>query len=398
MSRLFAFLASFRLLFGVALVGLLTALGCVDNGGGGRTLYLFDSSTGSVMVWDDINAVYGVGAGATAPGADRTIQSAQLSGITLAWGGLAVDSAQNLIYLVTESGTVFVITKANSQSGTISNVTDIYSFTLGYSSQQLSNAVFGQVALDATSNTLYVQETTYDGKTTQIWVVPSVSSIPNGSNIDPSVFAPIGLGSDQWGVGVAAVPGGGVFGLFGNGQSTLYDFLGNGYTGARLRLGSRSGFVDANPLTNASSQVLIGPSTLLATMATGTAPTPASIAYDPQATDLYVFDAGSASTTAAVLVFRQSQFTLSSNLNQSPNRSLGDAAANVQNVRVLSHPTNSDWLLGANIVTAATTTSTGDGGPTLLIWKTPSTGAVSSVAVTIPGVASIRGMALGGTS
>jgi hypothetical protein len=396
--RPFAFLASFRLLCGVALVGLLAALGCVDNSGGGRNLYLFEPSTGTVMAWDDINAVYGVGAGATAPSPDRTIQSAQLSGITLAWGGLAVDSAQNLIYLVTESGTVFVITKASSQSGVISNVTDIYSFTLGYSSQQLSNAVFGQVALDATSNTLYAQETTYDGKTTQVWVVPSVSSIPNGSNIDPSVFPPIGLGSDQWGVGVAAVPGGGVFGLFANGQSTLYDYLGNGYTGARLRLGSRSGFVDANPLNNTSSNVLIGPSTLLATMATGTAPTPASIAFDPQATDLYVIDAGSSSTTAAVLVFRQSQFTLSGNLNQSPNRSLGDAAANVQNVRVLSHPTNSDWLLGANIVTAATTTSTGDGGPTLLIWKTPSTGAVSSVAVTIPGVTTIRGMALGGTS
>lgn len=398
MFRPFAFLASFRLLCGVALVGLLAALGCVDNSGGGRNLYLFEPSTGTVMAWDDINAVYGVGAGATAPSPDRTIQSAQLSGITLAWGGLAVDSAQNLIYLVTESGTVFVITKASSQSGVISNVTDIYSFTLGYSSQQLSNAVFGQVALDATSNTLYAQETTYDGKTTQVWVVPSVSSIPNGSNIDPSVFPPIGLGSDQWGVGVAAVPGGGVFGLFANGQSTLYDYLGNGYTGARLRLGSRSGFVDANPLNNTSSNVLIGPSTLLATMATGTAPTPASIAFDPQATDLYVIDAGSSSTTAAVLVFRQSQFTLSGNLNQSPNRSLGDAAANVQNVRVLSHPTNSDWLLGANIVTAATTTSTGDGGPTLLIWKTPSTGAVSSVAVTIPGVTTIRGMALGGTS
>ncbi len=199
-------------------------------------------------------------------------------------------------------------------------------------------------------------------------------------------------------MGLAAIPGGGVFGLFANGQSTLYDSLGNGYTGARLRKGYSSGFVNANPITNTSSNVLIGPSTLLATMATGTAPTPASIAFDPQATDLYVVDSGSSSATAAVLVFRQSQFTLSGNLNQSPSRSLGDPAANVQNVRLLSHPTNSDWLLGANIVTAATTTGTGDGGPTLLIWKTPSTGAVSSVAVTIPGITSIRGMALGGTS
>jgi len=398
MFRPFARLASLRWAFCAVLAVLLATLGCVEDNGNGKTLYAFDPGSGSVLVWNDINSVYGVGGGGTAPAPDRTIQSGQLAGITLAWGGLVVDSGRNLIYLVTESGTVFVITKANTQNGSISNVSDIYSFTLGYSSQQLNNAVFGQVALDATSNILYAQETTYDGKTTQVWVVPSVSSFNNGSNVDPSVFPPVGIAADQWGAGVAAVPGGGLFGLFGNGQTVLYDALGNGYSGARLRLGSSSGFVNANPITNVSSNVLIGGSTLLATMSTGSAPSPTSLAYDPQATDLYVFDPGNASATAAVLVFRQSQFTLSGNLNQSPGRTLGDPAGNVQNLRVLSHAPNSDWLLGANIVTAATTTSSGDGGSALLIWKNPSSGAVASISVTLPGVTSLRGMALGGTS
>ena len=222
--------------------------------------------------------------------------------------------------------------------------------------------------------------------------------MPNGSNIDPSVCAPIGLGSDQWGVGVAAVPGGGVFGLFGNGQSTLYDFLGNGYTGARLRLGSRSGFVDANPLTNASSQVLIGPSTLLATMATGTAPTPASIAYDPQAHRPVRLRCGAGLHHGGGAGVPPEPVHPSSSLNQSPNRSLGDAAANVPNAADPLPPDQFRLAAGGQHRHRRHHHRHRHRRPDPAhLEEPPATGAVRSVAVTIPGVASIRGMALGGT-
>lgn len=102
-----------------------------------------------------------------------------------------------------------------------------------------------------------------------------------------------------------------------------------------------------------------------------------SLAYDPTRSALYAFGQGSAS----VEIFDLSQFTLGGDFNKAPARAMGDTA--LTNLYILSHPWNGDWLLGADYTTAASATGTATGGPSLLIWKTPSGGG-SAVTVTLP--------------
>jgi len=183
--------------------------------------------------------------------------------------------------------------------------------------------------------------------------------------------------------------GGEAFGLFGSGNTV---FGGTGgttsYTGARLRLTSARSFV-ADPSygsLNYQGNVVIGDATgLTASLSYG------ALAYDNQNSQLYVLAQGS----GPVLVWNRSQFGYT--YNQAPVRSLSNDSGLLSSLRTLSHPYDSDWLLGAYYSVAPSTTATGTGGTSLLIWKDPSGGG-TPVQVTLPGSLEVRGMAIGGGS
>jgi hypothetical protein len=377
---------SLRLSRCAAALGLLAALGCVDHNGGGKTLYVYDNSTSTVDVWADVSKLTAAAsAGSTVPSPDRTITSSLLSGIRLAWGGLAVDSVSDRLYLVSESGNVYVITKASTQNGTLSSntTTDIYNFSLGNTSEQFSSGAFGQATVDPTTNLLYVMENTLDGRQSRVWKVANASN--QYVTVTPATSYTIGVSNDTYGAGVAAQTGGELFGLWGNG-GTIYGGTGGTtqYTGARIR--QSSGQVFSDPpygVSGVVGNIIIGPDTqLTASFIYG------SLAYDAQNSRLYVLAAG----TSPVLAFNKSQFTTQP-FDQVPAATL--AAGNLSSLRILSHPNNSDWLLGAYITDTPTTTGTGTGGTDLLVWDAPYTGA-APVEVTLPGSLEVRGMAIGG--
>lgn len=370
-----------------SVAGLLATLGCVDHNQGGKTLYVFDNASKQVKVWDDVNALHDLGTGGTAASPDRTISCASLSGVTLAWGGLAVDSATNRIYLLSEAGTVYVITNASTASGALptDNNTYFYSFNLGDSTDRYDSDAFGQLAVDPTSNYLYAMESTLTGNKSRVWRVASPSTQYYTKLAASS--STTNAGSDTFGAGVAAMNGGEAFGLFGNG-STVFGGPGatTSYTGARLRLTSGKSF-PSDPsfgLPNYQGNVVIGDATTLtASLSYG------ALAYDNQNSQLYVLAQGS----GPVLVWDRSQFGFT--YNQAPTRSLANGSGLLTGLRTLSHPFDSDWLLGAYYTVAPTTTATGTGGTTLLIWKDPSGGG-TPVQVTLPGSLEVRGMAIGG--
>jgi hypothetical protein len=371
-SSPFAILRQFAL---PALLVLLGTLGCKGKDNTGVTLFVFDGSSSSVKVWDDVNKVQTAFAeGTEVPAPDRTISSTSVMGsITLAWGGLALDNAKNILYLVTETGTVFVIPNADAQNGDISSTSNITSFTLGTSSDYYSSGAFGQAAVDSSTNTLYVLETSLDGSQTQVWYVPNASQQFNQTSTPENTFS---AASDQWGVGLAAHSGN-VYGLFGAGNA-VYNSQGTPYTGPRLRLGQNYAFP-------ASSDVLIGATTGL--------PGPVnfgSLAFDSQNSILYVW--AQAANPDDVLMFTQNQFILSG-FDQAPSKTLSDTSATLANLRLIAHSANSDWLLGADMPTPALT---GAGTSTLHIWKNPSGGGVSAVSGTLSVAPEIRGMAIGG--
>ena len=381
-----------RRLCGFALAGLLGAagmLGCVDHNPGGKVLYVFDGGSKSVLAWNDVSKVFA--AAPTAPAADRTITSSLLGGITLAWGGMAVDPNANMIYLVTEAGVVYAIYKANDQNGSISQSTDIISYTLTTS---LSNSVFGQVALDASRNILYVQENNSQNGQTRVWTLPNVSQIANQSTFADTNQS-FSTNGDTWGAGLAAYPGGKLFGLFGGG-SAIYDSFGNASSGPRLRLASSAAF----PVGLVGANVLIGGNTGISTPCNF-----GSLAYDPQNSELYVLSQTTTSTTSlpapAVQVFGYSQLN-NTPFNQAAKRVMKDAQTALPNLRILSHPLDSDWLLGANYTATATGSIQGSGTSSFYLWSAPSAGgAATSISVTsaagAPAV-EVRGLVIAGGS
>ena len=127
MSRPLSPSVLFRSLCLPALLALAASLGCVDHNPTGTTLFVYDNQSSTVQIWADVNTVHDAVQNSTAmPAADRSIQSSLLNNIDLAWGGLAVDPNRQMLYLVSESGVVYAITKANTQNGSISNNTDIF--------------------------------------------------------------------------------------------------------------------------------------------------------------------------------------------------------------------------------------------------------------------------------
>jgi len=369
-----------------AVLALLGALGCVDHNPTGTTLYVYDGASQSVQIWADVNKVY-TATGGTAAAPDRTITSTLLTGVKLAWGGLAVDTNSERIYLVSESGTIYVITKANTQNGAISLNTDIYTLSLGVNnSDRFANGAFGQAALDQSANTLYVMETSLDGSNTRVWTIPGISSLANQAQVP--VAQTFNVSGDTWGSGLAAAQGGaGVIGLFGAGNQ-VYDPSSNTYSGARMWLGRGGAF--PTPISGfVQNSVIIGKGSI-AGFSSAAPLTYGSLAFDSQRNALYAFGQGS----PQVVVFNMSQFTIGgNNFNQTPVRSLADTS--LTSLRVLSHPVNGDWLLGAN-GSAPNSTDTGAGTSSLLIWNAPSGGGAAT-SVTLPAL-EIRGMAIGGTN
>ena len=378
-----------RMLPRLALLGVLAILGslaCVGKSTAGK-LYLFDGTSLSVKAWDDVNAVYtDAQAGTALPAADRTITSTLLTDMEtpLGWGGMVVDNSTNKLFLVTEGGVVYRIAKADTQTGALSSASDIVTFYLGTSSDRYaSGSVFGQAAIDPSLDTLYVMETSKDGTGSRVWRVPTASTLADDSTVEVAqAFVATG---DDWGTGVAAVPGGSVFGLFGGGD-TLYDGSDTAYSGPRLRMGSSGAF----PVST-TADVLIGSSTLLASPSHH-----GSLAYDPANSALYVLTqpASTASTTvSAVLVFTKSQFN-SGGFDQAPARTLADTQSVLPDLRILSHPHSSDWLLAADYTASSTVVFQGTGESYFYIWKAPSAGG-SAVTVTGSGL-EIRALAIGG--
>jgi len=371
----------------VCLPALLLLQGCVGDNSG-TTLYVYDNASSSVRVWDDVSAVYTAAqAGTVVAAPDRVIESSLYASMTLAWNGLAVDDTRNRLYLVSQAGTVYVIAEAKTQNGTLSSTSDITSFTLGESTERYSSdSVFGPASLDSSSDILYVMESSADYSAARVWRIASPDSQTNTGIVTPASSYTFGIGTDTYGAGVAALPGGGVFGLFGGG-SAVYSSS-ETYTGPRLRYGPSGSFLAPDAL-GVSSDVLIGGDTLLSNPLTIGA-----LGYDAQRACLYVFS-GPATSSTEILVFNKSQFTAGT-FDAAPARTLSDTPSTLADLRFIAHAPYADWLLGANYT--ATTTGTGTGEAVLFIWKAPSDGG-SALQATLPdstsGTLQIRGMAIG---
>jgi len=357
---------TFRFLRGLlACALLLPALACVDavNGSGGTTgvaLYAFDSSTSTVMAWNDLGALYDA---STTPAPDRTISSNLLSKVTsLGWGGMCLDSQRNLLYLTSDSGTIVRINQVRTQTGTVPN-TDIVSFTLA-STDRLTNGKFGEASLDMQNDTLYVTENGDNG--TRIWVVTNASTQIQDNSIPLQALQASG---DSGGTGVAAGAGS-VYAYLQDGNPVGPDVL----TGPRLRRGNLSAF-DA-------SGVILGSTTGLGKYG--------SLALDTANSYLYVarHNTDSGGTGAPVEVFRTGQFGLT--YNQAPAYTVG-SATDQADLRVIAHPGTKDWLAGLR---GSGTT----GYPTLFLWKAPLGGTAAKAVTVAPATTVLRGVAMDGNA
>ncbi len=352
-----------RILRGLAACALLLLpMACKDALDTGSTtgtaLYAFDASTSTVMAWNDLGALYSASG---TPAADRTLSSSLLSKVTnLGWGGMCFDSQRGLLYLTSDSGTVVRISQARTQTGAIPN-SDIVSFTLS-SSDRLTNSVFGQAALDAQGDTLYVTENGDNG--TRIWVVSGASTQYQDASV---ALQALQVSGDLGGTGVAAGSGS-VYGYFQDGNPVGPDVL----TGPRLRRGTSAAFDPAN--------VILGSSTALGKYG--------SLALDTGNGYLFVarHDTDAGSTAPPVEVFRTGQFGLT--FNQAPTATLGDAT-NQATLRVIAHPGTKDWLVG--LLGQGTV-----GYPTLVLWQSPLGGTAAAVKTVAPSTTVFRGVALDG--
>ncbi|MBS1765803.1 MAG: hypothetical protein JST05_00150 [Acidobacteria bacterium] len=354
-----------------ALAAALLTLGCTGGSSSstsGTALYLFDATAPEILVWKDLGAT---ASAATTPSADLTLTSSALTQTaSLAWGGMALDTQRNRLYLLYQNGTVIRIDQIRSQSGAI-QTSNLIVFTLD-SSQRLTGSVFGQLALDSQSDTLYACESGTSGNS-RIWAVANPDSLTNGSTA--TLQAITDTQSPTGAAGVAA------------GQNAAYAYFANGsqvisgtttYNGPRLRKGTASAF-DPNA-------TIIGGDTGLDQSTTG------SLALDTANNVLFVgMDAGSTSTSsptggAPVVAFQTGQFGLSA--NQTPTFWLGNSSTGA--IKALAHPGIKAWLVGLQA-------SGTNGTQTILVWKAPASG-VSAQSLTLgPSGSQYLGAALDGT-
>lgn len=355
----------FRILRGLVACALLfIPFACKDAVTSGSTsgvaLYAFDSTTSTVMAWNDLEALY---AATSTPAPDRTLTSNLLSKVTsLGWGGLCLDSQRGLLYLVSDSGTIIRINRLRSQSGAVPS-TDIASFTLS-TSDRLTNGKFGEASVDPQTDTLYITENGDNG--TRIWVVSSASTQVQDNTVALQALQASG---DSGGTGVAAGSGS-VYAYFQDGNPVGPDVL----IGPRLRGGTQGGF--------SASSVILGSLTALGKYG--------SLALDTGNGYLYVarHNTDSGSTAAPVEVFRTGQFGQA--YNQAPAFTLGSAAAQ-PDLRVIAHPGTKDWLVGLR---GQGTT----GYATLILWKSPLGGTDAKVQTVSPSTTVFRGVAMDGNA
>jgi hypothetical protein len=352
-----------------ALLGLLL-LGCLapgpnEEGGGGATsgvgLYAYDQNSKSVMVWKDLSAAFDGDAALTT---SLTLTSGEFSNLdSLALGGMAFDASRNQLYLVNDNGKVVRVSRARSQTGSIST-TDALTFNLD-SSNRLTNSKFGQAAMDTAANVLYVTETGDNG--TRIWAVAS----PNQRSANEQVTLTAvqvstgGGGADSDGFGVAAASGA-IYGSFAGGATVTVG--GINYSGARMRKGDSTGF-------SANSRVLIGPNTLLGKYGVLGLDTTSGILY----CGVHLTSAG-LTGGSPVLAFDISKFSGAPDV--APSFVLGDAST-MTTLRFLSHAGSKDWLVGG-----------AESGTTLWMWKQPSASGGTMKQKSAPGGAVFRAVAL----
>jgi len=340
-------------------LGLMLTSGCVVVGTStsGTALYVFDTTNGEVLVWDDVEALYGDTS--TAP--TRTLTSTYLTDVsTLGWGGMCLDRSRGRLWLVSETGLVARVDSIRSRSGALTS-SYIRTFQLGNSdSDRLSSSTFGQMAVDVSTGALYITE--YNTSTTRVWCLSSPTSYSQDGTVASSAATLVQASGDKYGYGVAVGSSSRLFAYCNSGTS-IVDGSDNTYTGPRLRLGTASGY----------SSVIVGGSTGLYGYGT--------LAAD--ASNNLIFVARANNTTAPIAVFTTSQFTTGYNI--APSSSL-PSTTNPAVIRVIAHAGNKDWVVGSN-------TSNG-----LWLWKSPSTDTTTEpVSLTYTGI-TIRGIALDGSA
>lgn len=359
-----------RIFFGALVALPLLLLGCTKSDSGGSTsgtaLYLYDASTQQVMVWKDLDAT---ASASTPPSADLTLTSPSFTrSAAVAWGGMALDTQRNHLYLLYQDGVVIRVDQLRSQSGAIQS-TNLISFTLD-SSQRLTGSVFGQLGFDPQTDTLYACESGTSGAP-RVWTVAAPDNLANNAvatfTTVADVLSPTGS------TGVAA------------GQGTVYAYFTGGssvisgtttYTGPRLRTGSSALF---DP-----TKVIIGPATGIDLSQTG------SLAFDTANSRVYVgLDTGSTAGStggATVLAFQTGQFGLSA--NQTPSFVLGGSSTGA--IKVISHPGTKAWLV-------ALQASGSVGIQSILVWKQPASGVASQTLALGPTTSQFVAVAMDGT-
>lgn len=302
-------------------------LACVDVPGGGTTggtvLYAYDNSAHQLIEWD-ASAFYDSDNPTTLKIVSSSVFTNKMG--NLSWGGLCLDSSNNLLYLVNETtGDVVRVSNIRNLTGTIpSNSQYVATFTLGTSSDRLSSGKFGQTAVDPATGTLFVTEK--NDSDTRIWVVTGAGAIPDGSTVQPTSIV---VSGDRDCTGVAAGGGGQVFAYFNSGNAIGIDQI----NGPRLRKGTSGGF-------SGGTSVLVGTNTALGKYG--------ALALDTGNNLLFVarHNLDSAASGTPVLAFSIGKFN-GGGYNQAPDFTLG-TAADQGSIRVLAHPGNKEWLAALN--------------------------------------------------
>ena len=300
-------------------------LACVDVPGGGTTggtvLYAYDNNAQQLIEWD-ASAFYDSDNPTTLKIVSSPIFTNKMA--NLSWGGLCLDSSNNVLYLVNETtGDVVRVTNIRNQSGTIPSPSQyVATFTLGSSSDRLASGKFGQAAIDAATGTLFVTEK--NDSDTRIWAVSGAGTILDGATVQLTSNTVQG---DKECTGVAAGLNQ-VFAYFNTGNAIgAIDQI----NGPRLRKGTSAGFA-------ANASVLVGTDTTLGKYGT--------LAFDSGNNLLFVarhnVDALS-SEKGPVMAFSIGKFN-GGGFNQIPDLQLG-TAADQGSIRVLAHPGNKEWLV-----------------------------------------------------
>jgi len=358
-----------RFLLGLAASLLLLASGCKEpdgasGGTSGAALYAYDSSSSVVFVWSDLSALYDGTATSVAP--TKQISSSVFTSkiASLAWGGLCFDAQKGFLYLVSETGDIVRVNNIRSQSGVVAT-SDVVSFSLA-NAGRLASSTFGQAALDAQNDRLFITENGTSG--TQIWVVNNASSQFQSASI---ALQALQMTGDTGGTGVAASAGSVyAFMLDGNTVGTVI-----AYSGPRLRKGTSSAFTDAN--------TIIGPSTLFGKYGSLTLDTGNGYLFVAR----HIVDAGGVST-APIQVFTTGMFGQAH--DQAPIATLG-SATDQTNLRVIAHAGTKDWLVGLK---GTGTTASGS----IYIWKSPMGGTAAKTINASPITSLFKGLAVDGNA